>query len=104
MNTKIIVSTVSAGLLIASSVSFADDDMLEMQRYAEGLNLISVELAQANALKAKQGVVDDIDLENRQFSKGWDYEFEIVDIDGAEWEVTVDAKTGEVTQVEKDWF
>ncbi len=104
MKKLLITSSLSACLLTLSSASFAENDMLEMKRYAEGLDLISIEQAQANALKEKQGVVDDIDLESRPFSKGWDYEFEIVDVDGAEWEVTVDAKTGEVTKVDKDWF
>jgi len=49
-------------------------------------------------------VVKDADLENRKFSKGWDYEFEIVDADGTEWDVNVNAKTGKVGSIKRDWF
>lgn len=82
----------------------ADDDIREMKTLSEGLDLISLEQAKAKALEAKPGIIDDADLEDRAFGKGWDYEFEIVDVDGNEWEVTVDAKSGEVRKVEKDWF
>ena len=94
------------GLLTVGSVgaAFADDDIREIKAMSEGLGLISLEQAQAKALEAKPGVIEDADLENRSFGKGWDYEFDIVDIDGNEWEVYIDAKTGEVRKIEKDWF
>lgn len=82
----------------------ADDDMREMKTLSEGLGLISLEQARNKALEAKPGVIEDADLEDRSFGKGWDYEFEIVDADGYEWEVYIDAKTGEVRKIEKDWF
>ena len=85
-------------------VAQADDDMREMKALSEGLDLISLEQAKTKALEAKKGVIQDADLEDRDFGKGWDYEFEIVDADGNEWEVYVDAKTGEVRKIEKDWF
>jgi len=75
-----------------------------MNAYSEGLGLISLEQAEATALEAKPGVIDDVDLENRTFRKGWDYEIEIVDVDGKEWEVIVDAKTNEVRKITRDWF
>ncbi len=94
------------GLLTVTSVgaAFADDDIREIKAMSEGLGLVSLEEAQAKALEAKPGVIDDANLENRSFGKGWDYEFEIVDVDGNEWEVYIDAKTGEVRKIEKDWF
>lgn len=82
----------------------ADNDIREIKTLSEGLGLISLDQAKTAALEAKPGVIDDADLEDRSFGKGWDYEFEIVDADGYEWEVYVDAKTGEVRKVEKDWF
>lgn len=91
-------------LMSLSSPVYADDDVREMQRLSEGLGLISLEQAKSAALEAKPGVIEDADLEDRDMSKGWDYEFEIVDADGNEWEVYVDAKTGEVRKVDKDWF
>lgn len=91
-------------VMALSTTLKADDDIREMKTLSEGLGLISLEEAKTAALKAKPGVIDDADLEDRSFGKGWDYEFEIVDADGNEWEVYVDAKTGEVRKVEKDWF
>lgn len=104
MKTKLIISAAALSALLSSTVSFADDDIHEIKKISEGLNLISLEAAKAKALEAKPGVIDDVDLESRSFSKGWDYEFEIVDVDGNEWEVYVDAKTGEVRKIERDWF
>jgi len=86
------------------STAQADDDIREMKTLSEGLGLISLEEAKTKALEAKPGVIEDADLEDRDFSKGWDYEFEIIDADGHEWEVYIDAKTGEVRKIEKDWF
>lgn len=91
-------------VMASTSVVHADDDIREMKTLSEGLGLISLEQAKTAALDAKPGLIDDADLEDRSFGKGWDYEFEIVDADGNEWEVYVDAKTGEVRKVEKDWF
>ena len=82
----------------------ADDDIQEIKAISEGLNLISLEEARTKALEAKPGIIDDIDLENRSMGRGWDYEFEIVDADGNEWEVYIDAKTGEVRKIDRDWF
>ncbi len=103
---KIFTAMTLTGLLTITSAgaAFADDDIREIKAMSEGLGLISLEEAQAKALEAKPGVIDDADLENRSFGKGWDYEFEIVDVDGNEWEVYIDAKTGEVRKIEKDWF
>jgi len=97
----VILSLLSFGTL---SVAYADDDIQEMESIAKGLGLISLEEAKTKALAAKPGVVKDAELEGRKFGKGWDYEFEIVDADGREWEVNIDAKTGAVTGTSRDWF
>ena len=81
-----------------------DDDMQEIAVVSKEFGLISLDDAKAKALAAKPGVVTDAELENRKFSKGWDYEFEIVANDGTEWDVYVDAKTGKVNNVNRDWF
>ncbi|PKO52755.1 MAG: peptidase M4, partial [Betaproteobacteria bacterium HGW-Betaproteobacteria-20] len=70
---------------ILSTNAVADDDLQEMEAISKQFGLISLDEAKAKALAAKPGVVKDADLENRKFSKGWDYEFEIVDADGKEW-------------------
>lgn len=91
-------------LMLNGAPAYADDDIRDIHAYSEGLGLISLEQAEAKALEAKPGVIEDVDLENRTFSKGWDYEIEIVDVDGKEWEVFVDAKTSEVRKIKRDWF
>lgn len=95
------VSIVSFGSI---SVALADDDLYEIQQISKSFNLISLEEAKNKALAEKPGVIEDAELENRKFKKGWDYEFEILDADGREWEVLIDAKTGEVSNISRDWF
>lgn len=89
---------------ILPSAALADDDAQEMEAVSKEFGFITLEDAKAKALAAKPGVVTDADLENRKFGKGWDYEFEIVDGDGKEWEVNIDAKTGKVNGIQRDWF
>jgi uncharacterized membrane protein YkoI len=96
--------------LIAATSLFADvahadgDDHAKSAAIAKSLGFISIEQATEKALAAKPGVVVEAELDDRDFGKGWDYEFEIVDADGREWDVKVDAKTGEVRRVWRDWF
>mgnify|MGYP001263628368 CR=1 FL=1 len=88
----------------ASAPAFADDDRAEMELIAKAAGLISLEEASSKALAAKPGTIIDADLDDREWTSGWDYEFEIIDAAGVEWEVDIDAKTGEVRRVRKDWF
>lgn len=81
-----------------------DDDPAKMAEMAKALGLISLEDAQTKALAAKPGAIKEVELERRKFRSGWDYEVEIVDSNGAEWEVYVDAKTGKVNSINRDWF
>lgn len=81
-----------------------DDDPAKIAEMAKTFGLISLEEAQKKAQAAKPGMVKEAELENRKFKSGWDYEFEIVDADGKEWEVLIDAKTGKVNSVNRDWF
>jgi uncharacterized membrane protein YkoI len=89
---------------VFSAHAFADDDLQEMEAVSKEFGFISLEEAKTKALAAKPGVVTDADLENRKFGKGWDYEFEILDSDGKEWEVNIDAKSGKVNGIHSDWF
>lgn len=92
-----------AGLLslAMTSVAFADrDDLLKMQQKAEAFDLISVDQAKDIATKTKPGFVDDIDLEGT--GMGYNYEIEIADKNGIEWDIDIDAKTGEVLNVKRD--
>lgn len=102
---------ISASLLLSLLVSapaWADDDdeddLQKTQALVSAFKLIPPAQAEATALAAKPGVVKDIELERRKLRSGWDYEVEIVDSQGAEWEVCVDAKSGKVSSVSRDWF
>lgn len=79
------------------------DDINEMNAKSEQLGLISVDEAKSIALEAKPGIIDDIDLDNRSFVGGWDYEIEVLGKDGKEWDVYINAETGEVRKVSRDW-
>ena len=79
------------------------DDLHEIKTKSEQLGLISIEEAKSIALEAKPGIIDDIDLENRAFFGGWDYEMEVLGKDGKEWDVYINAETGEVRKVSRDW-
>ncbi len=89
---------------MSSSVYADDDDTQEMEAISKQFGFISLDEAKAKALAPKPGVIKDAELENRKFSKGWDYEFEIVDGDGKEWEVNIDAKAGIVNSIQREWF
>ncbi|MCB2428235.1 PepSY domain-containing protein [Methylophaga pinxianii] len=91
--------------LVGSVLSFAAfaDDINEMNAKSEQLELISVEEAKSLALEAKPGIIDDIDLDNRSFVGGWDYEIEVLGKDGKEWDIYINAETGEVRKVSRDW-
>lgn len=101
---KLTVATAFAFAAMTSSVYADDDDIQEMEAISKQFGFISLDEAKTKAIAAKPGVVKDADLENRKFGKGWDYEFEIVDGDGKEWEVNIDAKTGKVNSVNREWF
>lgn len=80
------------------------EDPAKMRTIAEAAGLISVEEATAKALAAKPGTIIEVELDDRKWPQGWDYEFEIIDANGKEWDVDIDAKTGEVRKVKADWF
>ena len=92
-------------ILNAPSV-YSDDDAQDIASITRQFGLITLKQAQAKALAAKPGVVTDVDLDDRDFGKGWNYEFDIVDVDvdGREWEVDIDAKTGVVGKVRRYRF
>ncbi|WP_296591915.1 PepSY domain-containing protein [Methylophaga sp.] len=79
------------------------DDINEMNAKSEQLGLIGVDEAKSIALEAKPGIIDDIDLDNRSFVGGWDYEIEVLGKDGKEWDLYINAETGEVRKVSRDW-
>lgn len=105
-HTRLFIISVLCGLMISQPVLADDDedDVQKMEEKAKAFSLISHEEAKTKALAAKPGVVKEVELERRKFSAGWDYEVEIVDSNGSEWEVYIDAKTGKINSVSRDWF
>lgn len=99
-----VLQCITGAVLACALPSFAQDadDLAEMQAMAKAASLIAPDQAVAKALAAKPGTVIDADVD-RKFKKYY-YEIEIVDAQGVEWEVDIDAKTGEVRRVKKDWF
>lgn len=91
--------------VISSVMSFpaVADNLYEIQTKSEQLGLISVDEAKSIALEGKPGIIEDIELENRSFAGGWDYEIEVVGKDGKEWDLYINAETGEVRKVSRDW-
>ena len=106
-NRKNLVSALlisGVGLAVSGTAAADDDDYREMQAIVKAAGLMTVEEASQKALAAKPGSIIDADLDDRTWPQGWDYEFEIIDADGKEWEVDIDAKTGETRKVSHDWF
>jgi uncharacterized membrane protein YkoI len=88
-----------AATMFAAAVR-ADDDMEQMRVIAKNNSLITPDQAIDKALAAKPGTVKETDLERS--AGGSYYEVEILDAQGLEWEVKVNAQTGEVGKVKRD--
>lgn len=99
-----ILAAISLAALLSSPAIAGTENPVKMRAIAETAGLISLEEATAKALAAKPGTVIEVELDDRKWPRGWDYEFEIIDADGREWDVDIDAKTGEVRKVKADWF
>lgn len=96
---------VSSFAFLMSGNAMADgDDPAKIRAIAQAAGLISVEKASEKALAAKPGTIIEVELDDRSWPQGWDYEFEIIDANGKEWDIDIDAKTGEVRKVKADWF
>lgn len=108
---KLAIAALSALTLGSIGVAFASDDsahhlkhaaQLTQTELAKKLDLITEESAIQIALKTAPGVVHEIELDDRKYGRGWKYEIEILDANGSEWEVDIDAKTGEVLKSKKE--
>jgi uncharacterized membrane protein YkoI len=101
---KATIIAVGVALSSGGSAFADDDDVAEAKAIAAAAGLMSIEQATEKALQAKPGTVIEVELDKRAWPQGWDYEFEIVDAEGKEWDVDIDAKTGEARKVRQDWF
>ena len=94
---------VGGAMLLSAVVAapvLADDDTAEMRAVSVAAGLISPEQAVERALAARAGTVVDVDLEHKRGQHY--YEIEIVDAQGVEWEIDVDAKSGDIRHTERD--
>jgi len=112
MTTKIKTVLLSAALAFVLGTGVAtkaiadhddDDDRVELEALVKAGNFVDPGQAREKALAAKPGTVTDVDLE-RSWRGGYYYEVEIVDPELRKWEVHIDAKTGNVESVRRDWF
>lgn len=103
MKTSTTALLLAAALLLSAPARADDDDLPKMRAIAAAMKLISLEDATAKALAARPGTVIEADLDRRMFG-GYDYEFEIIDADGQNWDVRIDARDGTVRSVRRDWF
>jgi uncharacterized membrane protein YkoI len=100
---SIAASALGLSLALAGTMpAHADDDIAEARSIARMANLIDPDRAIEIALAEKPGVMTDFDLDHKR--KNWVYEIEIVDAQGAEWEVELEGTTGKVLKIKRDWF
>jgi uncharacterized membrane protein YkoI len=102
LNKMTLATLLASALTLSTATAMADDDMATMKMQAEKFGLISAEEAKNIALKEKAGVVTDIELDDIDNGGGWEYEIEVVQEDGTEWDIDVHAKTGELRKVDRD--
>jgi uncharacterized membrane protein YkoI len=97
------LAVITATLFACALPAVADDDdhdKATMEQRATAHGLISREQAVEKALAAKAGKVTDVDLDHEWF--GYVYEIELVDEAGVEWDIDIDAKSGEVRKMKRD--
>ena len=101
--TRLGLAAIAASLFACTLPAVADDDDHDnatMEQRASAHGLISREQAVQKALAAKAGKVTDVDLDHEWF--GYVYEIELVDEAGVEWDIDIDAKSGEVRKIKRD--
>lgn len=101
-NKMTLATLLASALTFSAATAIADDDLATMQKKVEQFGLISIDEAKNIALQEKPGVVTDIELDDIDNGGGWEYEIEVVQEDGTEWDIDVHAKTGELRKVERD--
>jgi len=101
--TRLGLAVIGATLLACTLPALADDndhDKAAMEHKASAHGLISRDQAVEKALAAKAGKVTDVDLDHEWY--GYVYEIELVDEAGVEWDIDIDAKSGEVRRMKRD--
>jgi len=98
---KVVAIAITLGFLSTSALADIEDPRA-IEAVANEFGLISLEEAKAKALAVRPGRIKEVELDRRKYDQGWDYEVEIIDANGREWEVDIDAKTGEVLKNKLD--
>ena len=100
MRKHMVLLAAISSLGFASQLAHADVDLATLDYRA--LGIVSPDKAKQAALKAKPGAITEADLEKRPLRDGLQYEFEILDAQGNQWDIKVDAKNGDVLSVKKE--
>ena len=93
------------GLVVLAAITFAcahndHHDNVSMEKRAAAHGLISPDQAIEKAVAAKAGKVTAVDLDHEWL--GYVYEIEVVDGSGIEWDIDIDAKSGQVRKMKQD--
>lgn len=88
--------------VLSAANAFADDDVRvdEAQRLIEAGSIQPFESLNEKALKARSGEITGTELEREQGR--YVYNVDILDAQGAEWDLELDASNGEVLQNRQD--
>jgi uncharacterized membrane protein YkoI len=99
---KLIALSCAALLSMGSAAAFADDDINkdEAAKLVEQGTIKSLESLEEKALSIKPGTITDRDLERDDGR--YEYKLDIRAEDGTDWDITLNAATGEVIKTEQD--
>lgn len=102
LNKVTLAALLTTAMAFSAGVVMAGDDVASMEKKIEAFGLISIDEAKKIALDTKPGIVDDIELDSIDNGGGWEYEVEVVQEDGTEWDIDINAKTGEIRKADRD--
>lgn len=99
---KLIALSCAAFLGLGSAAVFADDDITtaEAAKLAEEGKIQTLESLEQKALSVKAGQITDRDLEH-EYGR-YIYKLDVRADDGTDWDIDIDASTGEVLKTEQD--
>lgn len=99
---KLIALSCVTFLGLGSAAAFADDDVSrdEAAKLVEQGTIQSLESLEEKALSLKPGQITDRDLERDDGR--YEYKLDIRADDGTDWDITLNAATGDVIKTEQD--
>ncbi len=87
-----------AALLAPAALAADDEDVRRAREAVAAGAYVSLEAIIADALRRIPGTVVDVDLDIDDD----EYEIEVLDADGVVWELEYDARSGRLTDIERD--